>query len=616
MLKNENVICISSIDWDFIWQGHQEIMSTFAATGNRVLFIENTGVRMPTLRDFPRLKKRIANWFRGIGGIRKERENLYVFSPLVVPFPYSHIARWINRHLLMYVLNRWMKAMDFNNPVIWTFLPTGLTLDLINDISKKATIYYCIDNFSVSSSLANKVRATEKKLIKQADLVFVTANELYKYCSQYSSKVYIFPFGVNIENFERVRSDAGPMIPDDLKAIKRPIIGYIGGVHKWIDLDLIKDLAQRHHEYSFVFIGPLQTDVSGLSDIKNIHFLGPKAHTQLPEYVNYFNVGIIPYLLTDYTRNVYPTKLNEYLALGKPVVSTNLLEVNTFNERHGNIVAVAKDTKGFADALEKAVSSEGGANILNKRVQIARENTWKNRIEQMSALIEAAIKTRQHDRDLMWKENLVKFYRMTRKRLIRLVVGVLLVYFVLFHTPFLWFMAKPLKITETPKPADVIVVFAGGVGESGKAGQGYEERVMYAIDLYNRGFADKIIFSSGFTYAIKEAEVMKAIAVSLDIPERNIKLEKNASNTLQNVVFTKRVMETNDWDSALVVSSPYHMRRLKLVYRKNAPEIEATLTPVPNSLFYGDEEEVALRHIRAIVHEYLGIIYYWWKGYI
>ena len=132
MLKRENIICISSIDWDFIWQGHQEIMSTLARNGNRVLFIENTGVRVPGIRDFPRIKNRIKNWFRGIKGIRKEMENLYVFSPLVLPFPYFRVARWINLHLILPILEKWMKVMDFSNATIWTFLPTGISLDIID----------------------------------------------------------------------------------------------------------------------------------------------------------------------------------------------------------------------------------------------------------------------------------------------------------------------------------------------------------------------------------------------------------------------------------------------------------------------------------------------------
>jgi len=121
MLHGRDVVCISSIDWDFIWQGHQEIMASLAEHGNRVLYIENTGVRPPRLRDLPRVRTRLRNWWRGTKGFRQERENLVVYSPIVLPFPYSRLARWVNRTLLMRALRRWMRATDFRRPVVWTF---------------------------------------------------------------------------------------------------------------------------------------------------------------------------------------------------------------------------------------------------------------------------------------------------------------------------------------------------------------------------------------------------------------------------------------------------------------------------------------------------------------
>ncbi len=616
MLRSQNILCISSIDWDFIWQGHQEIMSTYARNGNRVLFIENTGVRAPSIRDLPRLKKRLKNWAKGVRGIRKEQENLYVFSPVVLPFPYSRIARWINNHILLFYLNRWMRSMDFNDPIVWTFLPTGLSLDLINNISKKITVYYCIDNFSVSSSSARRVSVTEKKLIKQSNLVFVTSKELHDHCSPYNQGIHSFPFGVNIENFEKRRLEEQPKILEDLSDIEDPIIGYIGGIHRWIDQDLIKASAEKHPDYSFVFVGPIQTDISSLKEIENIHFLGLKPHELLPYYVNRFAVGIIPYLLTEYTKNVYPTKLNEYLALGKPVVSTALPEITAFNEQYGEMASIGKDSKGFADCLEKAVICERNEQTIKKRIQVANDNTWQKRIEEMSGLIEDGIEKRKHDKDLKWKENIRQFYKKTRRRLVIAGIVCLLVYLLSFHTPLLWLVASPLKISQTPKPADVIVTFAGGVGESGKAGQGHRERVVHSVNLYKKGSAKKMIFSSGYAYVMQEAEVMKALAVYLGIPGEDIVLEKKAGSTYQNVKFTKDIMKKYGWDSALVVSSPYHMRRVMMVFNKIAPDIEVTLTPVPTSGFYGKEKKVKWKHIKAIAHEYLAIIYYWIKGYI
>ena len=106
MLTGRDIVCFSSIDWDFIWQGHQQIMATLARRGNRVLFVENTGIRRPVLSDIPRIRRRLRNWRRGFKGVREEQKNLFVYSPLVLPAPYSRVARWINRAILSRMLQR------------------------------------------------------------------------------------------------------------------------------------------------------------------------------------------------------------------------------------------------------------------------------------------------------------------------------------------------------------------------------------------------------------------------------------------------------------------------------------------------------------------------------
>ena len=177
-------------------------------------------------------------------------------------------------------------------------------------------------------------------------------------------------------------------------------------------------------------------------------------------------------------------------------------------------------------------------------------------------------------------------------------------------------MARPLKISQLPRPADVIVTFAGGVGESGQAGEGYRERVANSVNMYKKNLAKKMIFSSGYTYVMKEAEVMKALAIYLGVLSKDIILEEKASSAYQNVKFTSDIMKKHGWNSALVVSSPFNMRRVAMVYNKIAPEIQVCLTPVPTSGFYGNEKKVKWKHIKAIGHEYIAIIYYWLKGYI
>ena len=614
MLKSQNIICISSIDWDFIWQGHQEIMSTLARNGNRVLFIENTGVRTPRIKDIPRIKNRIKNWFRGVKGVRKELDNLYVFSPLVLPFPYSRIARRINRFLLLSVLKRWMKAMDFSDPIIWTFLPTPLILDITNNLIEKILVYYCIDNFSASSVSVKKIKKSEIKLLKRADLVFVTSKALYNYCSRYNDKVYNFPFAVNFQEFEKVRLKKDFTL-DEFQNIKRPIIGFVGGVHKWIDQNLMKEVAEKYLEYSFVFVGPLQTDISLLTKLENIHFLGYKDHKELPKYIKAFDVCIIPYLLTDFTKNVYPTKLNEYLAMGKPVVSSCLPEIDSFNKKFNNIVYVGKNVEEFCECIKLAIEGDDEG-LRKRRIEVAKENSWKNRIEQMSSLIEAEAEQKRLDREAKWRENLLSLYRVARRRLIQAAFICFLAYMVIFYTPLVWVLAEPLKIEDLPRRADAIVVLAGGVGETGSPGKSTIERARYSTDLFKKGYSEIIIFSSGYTYKYNDASNMKLFAMSMGVPGKNIILEQKANSTYENVKYSSQILRKSKFKKILLISSPYNMRRASLVFNHIAKGIEVVYVPVPNPEFYYRQRRIKLEQIKAIIHEYLGIIYYWWKGYI
>ncbi len=186
----------------------------------------------------------------------------------------------------------------------------------------------------------------------------------------------------------------------------------------------------------------------------------------------------------------------------------------------------------------------------------------------------------------------------------------------MFQTPLLWWVASPLQIVEPPAPADAIVVFAGGVGESGKAGGGFQERVTQAIGLYRQGMAPRLIFSSGYVFTLREAEVMKAVAVANGVPPEAIVLEEQAANTYQNVEFTRRILNEHGWKRVLLVSSPYHMRRALLTWKKVAPEITVIATPALESQFYTHERGASLEQIRGILHEYAALINYWWRGWI
>ncbi|MDO8748003.1 MAG: ElyC/SanA/YdcF family protein, partial [Candidatus Omnitrophota bacterium] len=395
--------------------------------------------------------------------------------------------------------------------------------------------------------------------------------------------MHLFPFAVNFEKFENARLAKAAM-PRELDKIPQPIIAYVGGVHKWIDIGLIEKIVVRYPRYSFVFIGPLQTDVSRLLPHQNVYFLGKKEHDKIPDFISNSSVCLIPYLLTEYTKNVYPTKLNEYLAMGKPVISTALPEVIDFNTKNGGLILVAKTCDEFMDYIPRAIN-DSGQDSAYKRIAVAKKNDWNARIEEMSNIIEDAIKVKSCVAT-DWKDNFLKLYKLARRKSFKWGFILLTIYMSVFNTPLIWFLAAPLKIAQPPIKADCIVVLAGGVGESGKAGQGYEERVQYAVELFKKGYADYIIFSSGYKFIFEEAMIMKSLAIALGIPESAIIIEDKAANTYQNVKFVKDILYQNKWGRVLLISSPYHMRRVSMVFSRIAPEMMVIYTPIPTSEFY------------------------------
>ena len=613
MMPRHDILCISSIDWDHIWQGHQEIMSTLAADGHRVLFVENTGVRGPSLGDMPRVRKRILAWWRATKGFREERENLFVYSPLLLPFPYSRVARWINRYFMFRALRRWADIIGFHRPILWSFLPTPLALDLIGAIDPRLTIYYCIDDLARSSPGARKIVTSEEKLFKQADLVFVTSEKLRQRAAGFRPDVHLFPFGVSFERFERARN-SGTAVPADIAALPRPIAGYVGGLHQWVDQQLIVETARRLPNVSFALVGPQQSDVTLLKSCPNIHLLGQKSHDDVPAYVLAFDVALIPYKLAEYTANVYPTKLNEYLVMGKPVVTTDLPEIRRFNNTHGEIARIATSAEEFASRTREALDDRETA-AVDRRIAVAQENSWRRRLDRMNELIAGALRIREA-KEQRWDAQLRRVYRRTRSHSARIILGVAAAYLLAFQTNLLWWAAEPLREDRMPSAANAIVVFAGGVGESGQAGGGQQERLKQAIDLYNAGYSDRLVISSGFVYSFKEAESMRAVAIDQGIPADRIEIEPRARNTYENVAFVQQILDRHRWNKILLVSSPYHMRRARMVWNKVAPEITVIPSPPPNAQFYEHTRGATMAQIRGILWEYLAIAYYWWNDWL
>jgi uncharacterized SAM-binding protein YcdF (DUF218 family) len=277
-------------------------------------------------------------------------------------------------------------------------------------------------------------------------------------------------------------------------------------------------------------------------------------------------------------------------------------------------VSIAGDAEQFAGALARALVDKNPPEV-ERRIGVARSNSWHTRIDRMSRLVDEAVAEKARDAE-RWDVRLRRAYRAARSRSVAIVAAVVVTYLLVFETPLVWMAAAPLRLEEPPRRADAIVVFAGGVGESGRAGGGYQERVKQAVDLYNQRFAPRMLFVSGFVFAFHETEVMRSLAIANDVPPAAIELESRADNT---ATFVRRSVDRareHGWRRVLLVSSPYHMRRALLTWRRAAPDIDVIAAPVPVSQFYAHERGATLEQIRGIAQEYAAIAWYWWKGSI
>lgn len=184
-------------------------------------------------------------------------------------------------------------------------------------------------------------------------------------------------------------------------------------------------------------------------------------------------------------------------------------------------------------------------------------------------------------------------------------------------SPLFWVVAAPLEVRSVPEPADAIVVLGGGVKDDGSPSAATLERTRQGIALFQQGLASWMILSTGMVAGFNEAEVMQRVALEAGIPEERIILEQASRNTRENLPAVRRLMQERGWTRALVVSSPYHMRRVAMTHRKCCADISAVFVPAASSWFYERRGWLGrLAQAQAVAHEYGGIGWYWLRGYL
>jgi glycosyltransferase involved in cell wall biosynthesis len=365
-----DVLFFGAVDWSHTWQRPQQIASRLAAQG-RVVYVDPIGLRRARLSDVPRLARRLqavdalpVTASAGVSVISGHAATLA--SGLRAP------AEWTAR-LIVPTVRRALRDAQIERPVIWVGTPSPAVVAALDLLPSRLIVYDCLDAVAQFHPGLSEVEGAESVLAQRADVVWATTPELEARMRRWNPRTVLVPNAADYDHFSpKVPRDE---IPAELRALPRPVIGYVGEVAAWFDTDLVRRLALRHPDWSIVLVGPATAEARRALPEANVHFLGRRPYSVLPRYLAGFDCCLIPFRASPLTAAVSPIKLYEYLAAGKPVVSTPLPSVLPFAKE----VLVAADQR-FLEGVEEAVASTQDAGAVEARRRRARANTWDHRI--------------------------------------------------------------------------------------------------------------------------------------------------------------------------------------------------------------------------------------------
>jgi glycosyltransferase involved in cell wall biosynthesis len=382
----QSLVCFAGCDWWYHNRGLfcPQVMRRLSKDYN-VLFVNSLGIRVPSLKKDKNAVKKI---FRKICSIvrflRKADNGMYVFSPLLLPFWGSPLFRKFNAFFLLFQVKLVMALLGLKKPIFYVGCVPAF--EIVKKLSRQYLIYERTDLFEEMPGANRKyIASLDMELAESADLVLYVNRAMWQQGISVNRNSLLIGHGVDFKLF----SEAGDSshIPEDIASIHKPIVGFFGDItDEACDFKLLEYISQKLPEMAIVLIGSISSDVSNLQKYRNIFFLGQKPYEQIPHYGKAFSVAIMPWNRNKWIEFCNPVKIKEYLALGKPVVSTYYPEI----EPYSDIVYVAKDYEQFVSYIQKAVVENDIGLQIARRKRVENE-TWDSKVEQIIRCIENGV---------------------------------------------------------------------------------------------------------------------------------------------------------------------------------------------------------------------------------
>jgi len=391
-IKNYDIIIVGQQPWDVEIGSNCKNIALELSKYNKVLYI-NSPLDRATIfrrRSEPDVKKRLDVLNKKTDGIIQIQQNLWTYYPDIV----IESINWVKNQFIHNFLNK-INNKRFSNSIKQAISQLGFKDFILfndNDIFRsfylkellrpKISIYYSRDYLLTVDYWKLHGKKLEPKLMAKSDLCVANSVYLANYCKQYNKNSYYIGQGCDIDEFAHFKGE----IPADLSEIKKPVIGYVGALQNIrLDIQLLKYIAQQRPEYSIVLVGPEDDEFkkSDLHGIDNIYFLGAKPADQMPAYIKGFDVCLNPQIVNEVTIGNYPRKIDEYLAMGKPVIATQTDGMTVFKDH----TYLCSNHEEYLSAIKKALE-EDSPTLQEERAKFASLHTWENSVKELYKAIQ------------------------------------------------------------------------------------------------------------------------------------------------------------------------------------------------------------------------------------
>ncbi len=376
----DGTVCFGGEDWWYHNRGHidMQLMRRFAKMGT-TLYVNSIVMQKPNLKrntaggkSFThKLIRKAKSIFRGL---QKSDAGFWVYSPLSLPMHHICWLRPANEIILRWQLWFVARKLGMRSPIVWVACPAACDLGI--KIKKAKLVYQRTDRFEEYPNVdGDTVRRYDSKLKAHADLTVFVSETLYEQEHYQCKKAIFLDHGVDYEMF--TTAEDTKEIPSDIRDINRPIVGFFGGIDDHTsDINFVEGVVNLLPEMSFAFVGKASSDCSRLTTKKNVRMLGQKPYEQIPHYGKCFDVAIMPWRQNRWIEACNPIKLKEYLALGKPVVSTPFPEL----QKYLDVVYEARTPEEFADCIKKALAEDNPKRVAERRKKV-QTSTWDHKAE-------------------------------------------------------------------------------------------------------------------------------------------------------------------------------------------------------------------------------------------